>query len=186
MNIHEIAINSPDVPHRAKVQQILAEFFHDDTEKYWNEEKLRYELSWETEYDDDGNCTNDIVEEISERLPTDWVAEWTGYTIGDAENFIVQYLGRGPTIETIADEFARLAPDWLDDFHRYAGVYGEYYQWHSVWALDDDGIGHRIISIHADDIPALAERMRALPDGALNDERLYRGHALFHDLLVVV
>jgi len=177
MNIHEIGNH---VPHRAEVQKILAEFFR-DPEEYWNDEKLRYELLWETEYDDDGDRTNDIVEDLNERLPTDWFAEWTGDTIGDAEGFHV-YLGSGPSIETIADEFSRLAPDLLDDFKRYVGVHEEY-QWRSVWALDDDGIGHRILSIHRDDIPTLAERMRALPDGALNDG--YSGLDLFDGLRVV-
>lgn len=86
-------------------------------------------------------------------------------------------------IETIANEFARLAPDFIEDHESYAGVdAGD--QWHSVWAMNDHGIGHRIISVHRDDIPALAERMAALPDDALNDERMHRGLALFDGLRV--
>lgn len=81
-----------DVPHRAEVQQILAELFH-EPENDWNEEKLRYELTWETEYDEDGCCINDIVEELREVLPPGWEAEWTGDASGDAEDFHVQYVG---------------------------------------------------------------------------------------------
>lgn len=101
--------------------------------------------------------------------------------------------GGNMDIHEIAAQFARLAPDDLDDFKRYVGFDTEEEdseeedsEWHSVWAIDEDGRGHRILWIHRDDIPALAERMRALPDGALNDERLYRGHDLFDGLRVVL
>ena len=77
---------------RTEVEQILAEYFY-DPEEYWNEEKHRYELSWETEYDEDGECLNDIVEELRPRLPPGWEAEWTGDANGDAEDFHVQYVG---------------------------------------------------------------------------------------------
>lgn len=87
-------------------------------------------------------------------------------------------------IHEIAAQFARLAPDYLDDFERYVGLEEDDSQWCSVWALNDQGIGWRILSIHQDDIPALAERMAALPDGALNRERLYRSMPLFAGLLV--
>src|SRR5690606_40574492 len=55
-------------PDRTEVEQILAEYFH-DPEENWNEEKHRYELSWETEYDEYGECLNDIVEELRPQLP---------------------------------------------------------------------------------------------------------------------
>ena len=79
-------------PDRTEVEQILAEYFH-DPEENWNEEKHRYELSWETEYDEYGECLNDIVEELRPRLPPGWEAEWTGDASGDAEDFHVQYVG---------------------------------------------------------------------------------------------
>lgn len=176
MNIHEI-------PHSAEVQKILAESFP-NPENYWNEEKLRYELSFETEYDEDGERVNDIVEALNDRLPPSWVAKWTGDTIGDAEDFYVKFVGYGPNIDTIADEFTRLAPDVLDDFGRYVGLEEDDSQWCSVWALDGRDVGHRIISVHEDDIPELARRLAALPDGALNDERMHRGLDLFDGLLV--
>lgn len=92
-------------------------------------------------------------------------------------------------IETIANEFARLAPDFIEDHESYVGLeeddqWYSVWEWYSVWALNDQGIGRRIISIMQDDIPALAERMAALPDGALNDERIHRGLALFDGLRV--
>lgn len=80
-------------PDRTEVHQILAEYFH-DPEEGWNEEKCRYELSWETEYKD-GECLNDIVEELRPRLPPGWEAEWTGDANGGAEDFHVQYAGEG-------------------------------------------------------------------------------------------
>lgn len=177
MNIHEI-------PHSAEVQKILAEFFR-DPENYWNEERLRFELSFESEFDEDGNRTNDIVEALNERLPPSWVAKWTGDIRGDAEDFFVKFVGVGPNIDTIADEFNRLAPGVLDDFGRYVGLEEEAdSRWCSVWALDGRDVGHRIIAVHEDDIPELARRLAELPDGALNDERMYRGMPLFDGLLV--
>lgn len=79
-------------PHRAEVLQILGEYFHDPAE-YWDDEELRFRLAWETEYDEYGECINDIVEDLRPRLPPGWVAEWTGEGNGDAEDFCVQYVG---------------------------------------------------------------------------------------------
>ena len=79
-------------PDRTEVQQILAEYFH-DPEECWDDEELRFRLAWETEYDEEGECLNDIVEELNPRLPPGWIAEWTGDANGDAEDFVVEYVG---------------------------------------------------------------------------------------------
>jgi len=74
---------------RVSVEQVLAEHWHDPA-RYWDDEDSRYQLSWETEYDECGELREDIVAIINEDLPPGWSADWTGEGCGSAEGIVVE------------------------------------------------------------------------------------------------
>lgn len=73
----------------AAVEAILAEIWHAPDE-HWDDEAGEYRLSIATEYDEDGELVEDVVDRLNDELPRGWIAEWVGDGNGDEEDLTVR------------------------------------------------------------------------------------------------